>query len=92
MNDDLRPAPLHGRRTRDAAGLSATWRPRSLGTRIREGVGAALLCAGLALLPFLATLDMGVAIGCRDIGRPACLQMVSHSIALPVMDELGMPE
>lgn len=92
MNDDLRPAAIRGRRTRDAASFPAVWRSRSLGTRIREGVGAALLCAGLLLLPFLATLDMGVAIGCRDIGRPACLQMVSHSIALPIMDELGMPQ
>lgn len=92
MNDDLRPANFGDRRTRDAASFRAAWSSRGLGTRIRDGAGAALLCAGLLLLPFLAALDMGVAIGCRDVGRPACLQMVSHALALPVMDELGMPE
>jgi len=92
MTDEFRPATLVDRNARRASRLQSPYWKRNFGMRLRDGIGAFLLCAGLILLPFLATLDVGVTIGCRDIGRPACLQLVSHSFALPVMDELGMPE
>jgi len=66
---------------------------RNAAARVRDGIAAVLLCAGLVLVPFLATVDMGVAIGCRDIGHLACVQLFSRTLILPVMNELGkMPE
>ena len=93
MNDDLRPTTAGDRRKRYVADFRAAYCSRSFGIRVRNGAGAALLCAGLMLLPFLATLDVGVAVGCRNLGRLACLQMVARSVILPVMNELGkLPE
>ncbi len=92
MSDEFRPASAASGNTPRASRMRLSPWKRNFGLRMRDGIGAVLLCAALILLPFIATLDLGVAIGCRDIDRPACLQLVSHSFALPVMDELGMPE
>jgi len=91
MTDEFRPSTLSGRTARGPRHRSV-YRRQNFGLRTRDGIGAVLLCAGLILLPFLATLDVGVAIGCRDVGRPACLQLVSHAFAVPAMEELGMSE
>ena len=90
MIDNRRPAARRDRNRRNTAGIRAAYWSPGFGMRVQNGIGAVLLCAGFILLPFLATLDLGVAVGCREVGRPACLQLISHSIALPVMGELGM--
>jgi hypothetical protein len=92
MTDEFRPAALAPRNIGRAARFRPPYWKRNFGMRLRDGISAVLLCVALILLPFLATLDVGVAVGCRDIGRPACLQLVSHSFALPAMEELGMSE
>lgn len=91
MAQKFRPSTLADRTVRSAGNRSVYWR-RNSGLRLRDSVGEVLLCGGLILLPFLATLDVGVAIGCREVGRPACLQLVSHAFAVPAMEELGMSE
>jgi len=71
----------------------APYRVRSTAARVRDSIGVVLLCAGLVLVPFLATVDVGVALGCRNLGHLACVQLFSRTMILPVMNELGkMPE
>ena len=65
------------------------FQPRSVVSRLRDGASAVLLCAGLALLPLLLMLDMSVAVSCRNTGRLGCLQLMSRSMIVPMMEELG---
>jgi hypothetical protein len=37
-----------------------------------------LFCAGLMILPALATLDLAVGLACRDLDRAACLALLSR--------------
>jgi hypothetical protein len=64
------PAPGPGRRSDPLRRRAREW---------PSTVAAVLFCAGLLILPALATLDLAVGLGCRDLDRSACLGLLSLS-------------
>ena len=54
---------------------------RRRAAEFRAGAAAFLLCAGLAILPALATLDVAVWAGCRSLDTKTCVALFARAVA-----------
>ena len=48
---------------------------RSWARKLSAAVGTVFFCAGLVLMPALATLDLAVGLACHDLDRAACVAL-----------------
>ena len=58
--------------------------------RARAAIGALFFCTGVITLPPLIVADLSVWLGCHNLNKQACVQLLTDSMLLSSMAELGV--